>query len=44
MGTKGGPFMFNQGGRGGGFRNRINEIAQKFRQMGAISPETAKTD
>ena len=37
-------FVFNQGGgRGGGFRSRINEIAQKFRQMGATSPETAKT-
>jgi hypothetical protein len=35
--------MFNQGGRGGGFRNRINNIAQRFRQAGALSPDTAKT-
>jgi hypothetical protein len=35
--------LFNQGGLGGNFRNRINQIAEKFRQMGATSPATAKT-
>jgi hypothetical protein len=35
--------MFNQGGQGGNFRNRINNIAQKFREAGATSATTAKT-
>jgi len=40
---KQGLVMFNQDGRGGGYRNRINNIAQRFRQAGATSPSTAKT-
>lgn len=35
--------LYNQGGSRGGFRQRINEVAQKFRMMGATSPATAKT-
>jgi hypothetical protein len=35
--------LFYQGGRGGGFRNRINNLAERFRQSGATSVETAKT-